>query len=229
MDSDRGFGESEFATLSPEEQRRGARLRNEADRVAFTVTRAALRAILSETTGVAASDLEFRPNAWGKLSLADEAFAEIDFSVSHTRSLSVIALSHGCSVGVDVEASRACPDRHRIAADVFGADAARRLNDAENADLLFLEMWTAAEAFLKAQGTGFGGATGTVPIFLSGSRDQPRIQLDERRSATTGWKLSRLSLPAGFVGHVVCGKTPAQKHLLNLRDDIQASVVYALT
>jgi phosphopantetheinyl transferase len=64
---------------------------------------------------------------------------------------------------------RAVPDRARIAADVFAPEVVRWLADvpAPERDALFLRLWTAGEAWLKATGTGLGSGGMPVPLAVS--------------------------------------------------------------
>jgi phosphopantetheinyl transferase len=96
----------------------------------------------------------------------------ISFSVSHSGSFAVIALTDGdVTVGVDVEEVR---PRRRL-----GALAARVLNDEEHTAWLaidddgarlrsFLRMWTAKEAYLKALGIGIATRLRDVPARVEG-------------------------------------------------------------
>lgn len=180
------------------------RLKSKSDRDAFIKTRAALRSILGREAGVPPRDLAFHYNSWGKPAVAMAGQISIDFNVSHTRGLSAIALVRGAAVGVDVEPFRACPDRVRIAADVFGLDVAEQLLavDSERQDAVFLGLWTAGEAFIKAQGSGFAGAKGKVPVRLAENGSECVVLRPELKDR---WSLTTLDLGVEFVGHVVVG------------------------
>ena len=234
FNNDHRFEAAEFAILSEEEQQHSVRHRTEADRTVFVRTRVALRRIIADAIGVSPRDVMIRRNEWGKLVLAGATARDIEFSVSHATGLSVIALAHGRCVGVDIERYRVFPDKLRIAADVFGADVAVQLSavDDDVQDYLFLEMWTAGEAFVKAQGTGFAGMNGKIPVSLSHrglshSGELPHVVLNDCRPGTIGLTLKHLSLPAGFVGHVVFGDLPLTQHEA-IRHEMPASVGRAL-
>jgi 4'-phosphopantetheinyl transferase len=196
---------SELALLDAEERAQAARLKAKIDRDAFIKTRAALRSLLGRETGIPPRDIAFRYSTWGKPSIEAQGQPSADFSVSHTRGLSVVALARNASVGVDVEPYRACPDRIRIAADVFGLDVAQQLLalKRERQDAVFLGLWTAGEAFVKARGVGFAGMNGTkVPVCLS-DRTPELVVL--REDSQDDWSLTPLDLGNDFVGHVVVG------------------------
>lgn len=197
--------EAEFASLAEDEKAHAERLANRSDRAAFIITRASLRLRLAESLEIASTDVRFRRNSWGKLLLAGEAVNRLDFSVSHAKGLSAIALSRDRPVGIDLERQRVFPDRARIAADVFGEAVARQLLDLPQAQqsVVFLQLWTAGEAFVKAQGVGFAGLGGKVPVHLS-MGESPQVRVREDFSAN--WTLEPLLLPPGYVGNVVAGR-----------------------
>lgn len=196
---------TELALLDADERAQAARLKAKVDRDAFIKTRAALRSILGRETGIPPRDIAFRYSVWGKPSIEARGQPSADFSVSHTKGLSAVALARDTSVGVDLEPYRPCPDRIRIAADVFGLDVAQQLLalDRKRQDAVFLGLWTAGEAFVKARGLGFAGMNGTkVPVRLSDKRSDLVVLRDE---FSTDWSLTRLELGDDFVGHVVVG------------------------
>lgn len=210
--NDCGLEAAELAVLDAEERAHAARLKGKTDRDAFIKTRAALRNIVGRESGVQPRDVAFRYNSWGKPSVAVTGQPTIDFSVSHTRGLSAIALARGAAVGIDVEPLRICSDRVRIAADVFGVDVAQQLLAVESSrqDAVFLALWTAGEALVKAQGSGFAGTNGKVPVRLAENGSGCAVLRDDLKSR---WSLAPLELRSEFVGHVVVGaRTGVTEH-----------------
>lgn len=200
--NDLGLEAAELALLDAEERAQAAKLKAKTDRDAFIKTRAALRSIVGRETGMPPRDIVFRYDARGKPSMHAPGRATVDFSVSHTRGLSAIALAQGAAVGIDLEPCRPCPDRIRIATDVFGNKVAQQLLavDAGRQDAVFLRLWTAGEAFVKARGTGF--ANGQVPLCLSAAGSERVVLRDDVKDR---WSLTRLDLGDEFIGHVVIG------------------------
>ncbi len=111
----------DWALLSPAEVERAARLRQPSDRVRSVCTRAALRRLLGEQLGMAASQVPLGTGPHGRPRLVADAewggqgagtgsarwWTEgtlPDFNVSHSGACALIALAEGgLSVGVDVE------------------------------------------------------------------------------------------------------------------------------
>jgi 4'-phosphopantetheinyl transferase len=180
--------------LNADEAERAARFARQEDRDTFVSARTALRCLLVDDAKVHPGALRLTANAWGRPALDPPS---PDFNVSHTEGLVVIALAHGARIGVDVERVRAVPDRARIAADVFEPDVVRWLADVpgQQRDAVFLRLWTAGEAWVKATGIGLGG--GGMPVPLAVSPDGSPVLRPEHRD---GWTLVPLTLPTGYVG-----------------------------
>ena len=202
--NDRGLEAAELALLDSGERTQAARLKAKTDRDAFIKTRASLRSLIGRETGLPPKDIAFRYSAWGKPSVDAPGRPAVDFNVSHTKGLSIIALARGASVGVDVEPCRPCPDRIRITTDVFGLEVAQQLLavDSGRQDAAFLRLWTAGEAFVKARGLGFAGMNGKVPVRLSAVGSEC-VAL--RNDLKGDWSLTPLDLGDEFIGHVVVG------------------------
>ena len=197
---DRVDSQSTVDVLTEAERMRSARLARIADRINFTVTRAELRRIL-------ARELDVEPRATllveplsGKPRLcASHGRPDIDFSVSHTDGMSVIALARRGRVGVDIERCRAVPEKLKIAMEVFGGDVARSISAFPEAkrDEAFLRLWTAGEAYVKAIGTGL--AIRREPIPLRIRPDDAQVEFCPDFAERDAWRLAFIDVPAGYV------------------------------
>lgn len=176
--------------LSGEERRRagGYRSRESAER--YVVTRALVRAVLSEHLGVAPAVVDVRLTERGKPVLAHAPH----FNVSHSGDLILLAVCETRAVGVDVERRRhvdrvgALVDRWLSA--VERGDVARLQATGLEASEAFLRVWSLKEARLKALGVGIAGAGAAVLDQVEAAPlDEVLDSLPERESA-------------GFVGAV---------------------------
>jgi phosphopantetheinyl transferase len=151
--------------LEPGERDRSRRYVRDADRHTFVATRAALRCALAELTGIDLRAFRFQLGRWGKPCIASPASPR-HFSVSHSGSLSLVAVSSARRFGADIEQRRRVADWHAIAETCLGPSIAVLLDtlDDEVRDDAFQVFWTAAEAFAKATGLGWAGHGGCVPI-----------------------------------------------------------------
>lgn len=137
---------ADLALLSAEEQARIAGLRQPADRQRSIAAHWLKRQALARMTGEAAAALSFASDAQGKPHLhAPRAPA---FNISHAGDWVALALGWQPALGVDVEAARS---------DAVWADVLPAIRAPEDAAVSGLHLWTAKEAVLKQQGSGFLG------------------------------------------------------------------------
>ncbi len=203
IDTGLGPDPSDFAVLSKADYQRGARYKRTSDRNAFLQTRASLRRALSPIIGIDPSSIRFEENPWGKPTVIG-CSCPVDFSVSHTAERSVVAMTRGSCVGIDIECDRLVADRDRIALTTFGAAIAHRLLGLHAAiqNATFLRLWTAAEAFVKATGRGFAGTAAPIPLALTDDYGTVRLRDTNIRPGVRA-QLRTLPLPDGFCGSIV--------------------------
>jgi len=88
--------------------------------------------------------------------MALAASRELEFNLSHTNGLALIALARGGPLGVDVEIVRRDDPPLDVADRFFSPAELRELGAASLADkaVAFFRCWTRKEAFIKALGLG---------------------------------------------------------------------------
>lgn len=143
--------------LSVEETVRAARLRSERSRARFVACRDALRHVLAAYLNVEPSEVSLATAPLGKplLSGAQEG-SMLQFNLSHSAGLALIAIGVGEPVGVDVELQRPLAAAGTIASSAFSVAEYREwmaLNPGDRQDR-FYRLWTRKEAVSKAAGTG---------------------------------------------------------------------------
>ncbi len=149
--------ESLRSVLSHDELARADRFTFAEPRRRFIACRAALRQLLGGFLGQAATEIEFTYGLHGKPLLATNVpDLPLEFSVSHSADLALIAVCGGRRVGVDLEHHDAKVRIHKLATRFFSPREAAELASLPAADQLagFYRGWTSKEAYLKA--TGFG-------------------------------------------------------------------------
>src|SRR5262245_12146118 len=164
VDLDRGRG-----LLSPDERERAVRFRFERHRRRYLVAHIALHEILGRYLGIDPGRLSFDLGANGKPSLTRALANGIEFNLSHSDEMALIAVSHGRELGVDIEQVREKFEFQEVAERFFTAQEVAALRALPTAlqRQAFYQCWTSKEAFLKAKGTGLSGALDEVNISLS--------------------------------------------------------------
>lgn len=145
-----------ITVLSDDEARRLARIRLPADRLRYAGTRVALRQILAWRLKRRPSALAFFRSTSGKLRLVDQGWHGVThFSLSHTGSFALIAVTDHCEVGVDIEQIRPSVQWARIAARYFPSAVREGLRlEGDDAVTLSTRLWCRLEALAKATGQG---------------------------------------------------------------------------
>lgn len=139
------------------ELERAARIRDPAERSFLLASHAVLRSVLADALGKSAMQLELYRDEFGKPRLAD---GSLHFNMSRSRSATLIGLSVGAEIGVDIEMIREFPDAAVVARECLSSQeyAQWRRLDAVSAMPALLQCWARKEACLKAAGIGLAGA-----------------------------------------------------------------------
>jgi 4'-phosphopantetheinyl transferase len=143
----------------PERQRVG-RLHRAEDRLRSVVGTAIARTLLAEPLGVHPRDVPLQRTATGKPMLADSAPVAMNFSISHSGDIVLVAVSRLGRVGVDVEVARPLDDLASLAASAFSARECHDVMMAHSAQerlARFYRVWTRKESMAKALGIGLMG------------------------------------------------------------------------
>jgi len=194
--------------LSADEQARARRFLHERVAQVYTVSHGMLRRILARYGAGAPEALRFAVGQFGKPVLAAGAGdPALEFNLSHSGDLALIAVSRGGPVGVDVEAwNRRI--RHVDLAERFFSPAERAAlralaHDPEATTEGFFNAWTRKEAYLKA--TGHGITRGLHHFDVSLTPRQPAVLLADRLdpSASERWQLSAIDPGADYAAALV--------------------------
>jgi 4'-phosphopantetheinyl transferase len=145
--------------LDENERRRCAAFRFEHLRDAYAVRHGVLRIVLAKYLGVQPRDVEFGFGEAGKPFVARPA-KPIQFNMSDSGDLAVIAVTQGAEVGIDVELMKAEAPPWEIAAQLAPAERAalEAERSGEAKTRLLYRIWTRKEAYLKGLACGLGFA-----------------------------------------------------------------------
>jgi 4'-phosphopantetheinyl transferase len=143
--------------LSPDEYIRANRFYFKKDRVRFTITHGVLRLLLGSYIGIEPTEIKFYLNEYGKPYLEHRIGIEnIQFNISHSRDLILLAFARDLEVGVDIEFVREDLANQEIAERFFSRVEIDDLTSLPKSLQIaaFFACWTRKEAFIKAKGMG---------------------------------------------------------------------------
>jgi 4'-phosphopantetheinyl transferase len=196
------------STLTEDERARASRYRRAEDRDRFVAARGMVRAILGDRIGRRPGEVSFLTAPYGRPSLAASPESRgIDFSLSHSGDVGLLALAQGTRVGVDLERIHtgmpleglirsALSPREQEAFLALAPDARPRT---------FFAMWTSKEAVVKALGWGLSYPLAQVEVALTGAAPA-LLSLGGERSAAEGWSLHRPEVSRGYVSGLAVGR-----------------------
>ncbi len=144
---------AEYSILSQDEHGRADRFADCADRERYRAARSWLRCTLSKYARIPPQRIEFSYGPFGKPMLAFPK-VPIQFSLTHSGYLALVAISSGEAVGVDVEeipGRTLGPAESSLVLSPVELNFIQRSSDPDRA---FLTCWTRKEAFAKVDGRG---------------------------------------------------------------------------
>jgi 4'-phosphopantetheinyl transferase len=143
--------------LTDDERARWKRFRLDEWRHEFLVTRALVRTVLSQYTGVPPDRWRFTVNRHGRPEISEpHGVPPLRFNLSHTKGLIACLVALEREVGLDVEHTGRSGRLLAIAERYFAPaerEALRALPEADRRQRFF-EYWTLKESFIKAVGVG---------------------------------------------------------------------------
>ncbi|MEO8302577.1 MAG: 4'-phosphopantetheinyl transferase superfamily protein [Betaproteobacteria bacterium] len=198
------------ALLSASERARAERWGTDALRHRWIAGRAALRTLLGDVLGIAPPAVAIRRGLRGRPELVD-ASAGLDFNVSHTRGVALVAIARdlpeGTRIGVDIEHADRDVGADRLARKFLTPHERQTLADldADGRRQRFLRYWTCKEAMSKATGDGIAAPFRRLDIELAPS---PRLQDGPAPYLPAHWKLHFAALPPEWLATLAVWQRP---------------------
>jgi 4'-phosphopantetheinyl transferase len=197
--------------LDRNERVRMSRYRFQHDQVRYVVSRAKLRLLLGRYLGVDPRSIGFTAGEFGKprvnLRLGD---CGLDFNLSHTRHLAVVAIGSDVKLGVDIE--ELLPIETEIAEHHFSSKERSDLSVLTGAEWLqgFYNCWTRKEAILKAEGAGLSRRLDSFDVTVLPGFPPQLVAAREEAGLTHNWHLTMLAPSSMSVGALATSLVPRE-------------------
>jgi 4'-phosphopantetheinyl transferase len=190
-------------TLSVEEKERAGRFYFERDRRAFTVGRGLLRTFLGCYLGKDPTKIEFEYNRYGKPLLS--AGDGIQFNVSHSGNIALLAFVRDRGIGVDVEYKRPEADYIKIAERVFSSEELAELASLPGGrrQEAFFNGWSRKEAYIKAHGQGVSLPLDQIVVSISPDEPAQLLNIKGTFDTPARWQLRELKLGPYYAAAVI--------------------------
>src|SRR5215216_281129 len=190
------------ATLSADEIQRADHFHFPGDKDRFIAAHGCLRDILAHYQHWEPGQLTFSANDYGKPALSTvSSERRMDFNLSHSEDLALLAVTWERKVGIDLERVRQGISSQVIARQYFSRSEFIELVGLpfEQREVGFFNCWTRKEAYIKAQGLGLSLSLESFDVSLS--PNEPAIlratRPDPQEAAR--WILLALEVSPGYV------------------------------
>jgi 4'-phosphopantetheinyl transferase len=193
--------DSEASVLSPDEIERASRFHFEKDRIHFTRCRSALRHLLAGYLAIPATEIRFEYLTGGKPQLAaGQNPRALQFNVSHSANMALIAVGSEHRLGVDIEKIRSDVDTTSLAERFFSLRERAGLQALPDHLRVpgFFACWTRKEAFLKATGDGLSFPLADFSVTTHPDLDPELEDINGNTEAGKQWFLADLSVVDGW-------------------------------
>jgi 4'-phosphopantetheinyl transferase len=188
---------SEASVLSADEIARANRFHFDKDRIHFTRCRSALRGILAGYLAIPATEIRFEYLTSGKPQLeADQNPRALQFNVSHSANMALIAVGSERRLGVDIEKLRDDVDTNSRAERFFSLRERAGLQALPDHLRVqgFFACWTRKEAFLKATGDGLSFPLADFSVSTHPDLDPSLEEVRGNTEARKQWFLTDLNV-----------------------------------
>ena len=189
--------------ISQDEREHANRLVRDEDRALWIHTRALLRRLLAGQLCVEPQLIAFGEGPLGKPEVVSGSAGtgRLEFSVSHSGAVALVAIARDCRVGIDVE---------RVQPDLSWEPIAKRFFSAADVDVIesrppserlmaFFDCWVRKESYLKGLGVGLKRALDgfSVPVGVAGGAVvDPEVQPSPNAEGL--WRIHPIDVPAGY-------------------------------
>jgi len=187
--------------LTPGEMERAKRFFFQNDRQKFVAARGLLRSILAHYLEKQPDKLRFSYSPYGKPSLASD-FGELGlrFNMSHSHEMTLIAITRGRDIGLDIE---------RIRPNLAYQQISRRFfSPGEVANLIalpshlqqeaFFTCWTRKEAYIKARGEGLSYPLDQFEVSLAPGEPAALLMTRGNPHEASRWSIFNLDPGPGY-------------------------------
>jgi len=206
-----------ISLLSPEEIKRSKRFISERDSYRYQVTHSMKRLILANYLDCDPQCLGFKFGSHGKPVLDNlQNSLRVQFNISHSRDLILIAITAEDSIGIDIEYYKKKLSIESLAEIIFSPLERKffsELKSQQERKEAFFRCWTRKEAYLKAVGIGLTQDLTSISVDLNKSVSSHNwLKISTlSQSEIIAWKLFSLDIDNYYIANAVA--TAFQKDL----------------
>jgi 4'-phosphopantetheinyl transferase len=211
--------------LTDDELARADRFRFDGPRRQFIVCRATLRQLLGSCCGVAPGEVPLKYSNRGKPYLSFDGLnaqtPHIEFSVSHSGDLGLIAITLEVIVGIDVEECNPKVKTEGLAKRYFAPAEVEELSTLAETEQLagFYRGWTCKEAYIKATGRGLSMPLDSFAVSIDPKKPASLLHVDDMPDEPNRWSIQALDVAEHYAGAVMVARPDCQFEYWNWPSD----------
>ncbi|BAC90792.1 4'-phosphopantetheinyl transferase family protein [Gloeobacter violaceus] len=208
-------------TLSEDERHRAERYRFVGDKRRFIVARGLLRRILRCYLEIPAAQIRFSYGIKGKPALALPG-CTLQFNLSHSREVVLIALTLRRDIGIDLELVRSLAAMDQMAERFFSAHEKQMLGVLAPLERqeTFFRFWACKEAYIKACGKGLALALDQFDVAIEPDGGVSLLANRQERDAHPGhWAIRQIEPGKNYVAAVAVGDAAWNLRCWQWQDD----------
>jgi 4'-phosphopantetheinyl transferase len=210
--------------LGQAERTRAARFHFPRDRRQFVVAHGLVRGLLAHYAGTTPMQLRFAQGRAGKPALLQPVeMPPLEFNLSHSGDLVLVAVAPGAPVGVDVERWSEDVEFADLIERFFSPSECREFRSlgVEETCSGFFACWSRKEAYIKATGLGVSEGLDYFDVPVAATTP-PSLLADRRDPEGPGrWQMMDLALDPGYSGTLVSHSAPERVRRFLLTPDSQ--------
>lgn len=192
-----------FSQFSDEEKTRAERFKFAIHRSRFIASHGFTRTVLANYLKIEPDAIEYQKGNQGKPYLAEillTANDNLQFNLSHTEDVALLAITQGAEIGVDIECSERKTDWRGIVQRFFteGEQKALFALPEKQQKAAFFELWTRKEAYMKVLGTGLSLAPTEFSLTVPPEKPALIKHHSSRYPALESVSFSNIKMPEQF-------------------------------
>ena len=161
------------------------------------------------TFTLALQEISFQYTEYGKPFLGN---SDLQFNVSHTEGLALLAFVRRRGVGIDVEKVRAQTDVRQLAERFFSVHERSSLRELAGDELhaAFFRCWTRKEAYIKAKGEGLSLPLHQFDVSIEPNPEQALIATRPDSREANRWSIRNVTVASGYAAAIALGSEPEE-------------------
>ncbi len=190
-----------YQLLGADEQTRAQRFHSKPARRQFILTRGYLRVLLGSHLRTAPQRLKFSYSEFGKPELRSEDNQPgIQFNVSHSQDVSLVAIATDRPIGVDIEYMRAGVHFSKLSQFLspHEQNSIRAMPMECQREELF-KCWVRKEAYLKARGDGLTAALDQFAVSIKADDEFALLNREKSHDNDERWTVKDVPMPGDYV------------------------------